>query len=285
MRISGLFRVSTVHTHTICVAMILFSRNNRKGGTASLRSRTCVKRNAVFGARFKGLSLYFLYLVDVSFPAWGRGRGSPGRPRELGFFFIENARRMGGGGARMGRGGGARRLGGCCRKCFWAGGAYFFFVRGQNSHLVYIKKESDTYQNGLGYIYLIRIQTRTPPVTAPHPFFDYSKEYSGAKKDSQSQKSHKQLLSTKEFSEHFCGHFGNGPHTVSESTVSNTELSEFFGPHRVPGRELSEFLSAYFLVCQSELTEFFAELAEFAVRLSEFSSPKQYSRNSILPVC
>ena len=36
------------------------NRNNRKGGTASLRSRTCVKRNAVFGARFKGLSLYFL---------------------------------------------------------------------------------------------------------------------------------------------------------------------------------------------------------------------------------
>ena len=36
-------------------------RNNRKGGTASLRSRTCVKGNAVFGARFKGLSLYFLY--------------------------------------------------------------------------------------------------------------------------------------------------------------------------------------------------------------------------------
>ena len=34
-------------------------RNNRKGA-ASLRSRTCVKRNAVFGAHFKGLSLYFL---------------------------------------------------------------------------------------------------------------------------------------------------------------------------------------------------------------------------------
>ena len=30
-------------------------------GTASLRSRTCVKRNAVFGARFKGLSLESLY--------------------------------------------------------------------------------------------------------------------------------------------------------------------------------------------------------------------------------
>ena len=34
-------------------------RNSRKGGTASLRSRTCVKRKAVFGARFEGLSLYF----------------------------------------------------------------------------------------------------------------------------------------------------------------------------------------------------------------------------------
>ena len=36
-------------------------RNNRKGGTASLRSRTCVKRNSMFGARVEGLSLYFLY--------------------------------------------------------------------------------------------------------------------------------------------------------------------------------------------------------------------------------
>ena len=35
--------------------------------------------------------------------------------------------------------------------------------------------------------------------------------------------------------------FGNGPNTVSESTVSSTELSEFFGPHRVTGSELSEF--------------------------------------------
>ena len=36
-------------------------RNNRKEGTASLRSRMCVKRNAVFGARFEGLSVYFPY--------------------------------------------------------------------------------------------------------------------------------------------------------------------------------------------------------------------------------
>ena len=35
--------------------------HNRKGGTASSRSRMCVKHNAVFGARFKCLSLYFLY--------------------------------------------------------------------------------------------------------------------------------------------------------------------------------------------------------------------------------
>ena len=37
---------------------------------------------------------------------------------------------------------------------------------------------------------------------------------------------------------------GDGPNTVSESTASNTELSEFLGPLRVPGREFSEFLSA-----------------------------------------
>ena len=77
--------------------------------------------------------------------------------------------------------------------------------------------------------------------------------------------------------------FGNGPNTVSESTVSNPELSEFFGPHRVPGRELSEFLSACY-VCQSELAEFFAELTELTVKLSEWSSPTQHTRNSIPPV-
>ena len=55
---------------------------------------------------------------------------------------------------------------------------------------------------------------------------------------------------------------GNGLNAVLESTVSNTELCEFFCPHRVPGRELSDFLSTYYLC--DELTEFFAELTEFA---------------------
>ena len=45
--------------------------------------------------------------------------------------------------------------------------------------------------------------------------------------------------------------FGNRPNTVSESTVSNTELSEFFGPRQVTGRELSEFLSAYYLCAKA----------------------------------
>ena len=39
-------------------------------------------------------------------------------------------------------------------------------------------------------------------------------------------------------------HVGDGPNMVSESTVSKPELSEFLRPHRVPERELSEFLSS-----------------------------------------
>ena len=49
---------------------------------------------------------------------------------------------------------------------------------------------------------------------------------------------------------------GNGPNTVSESTVSNTELSEFFGAHWVPGSELSEFLSAYDLCAKKNSPSF-----------------------------
>ena len=76
----------------------------------------------------------------------------------------------------------------------------------------------------------------------------------------------------------------NGPNAVSESTVSNTELSEFFGPHWVPGRELGELLSAYYLCAKANSPSFSQNslsLPKNSVRLSEFSSPKQYSRNSI----
>ena len=59
---------------------------------------------------------------------------------------------------------------------------------------------------------------------------------------------------------------------VSESTVSNTELSLCLGPHRIPGRELSELL---LFVYQSELTEFFFRRAHrVSAKLSEFSVPK-----------
>ena len=83
------------------------------------------------------------------------------------------------------------------------------------------------------------------------------------------------------------GTFGNGPNTVSETTVSNTELSELFGAHWVPVSELSEFVSAYYLcakVNSPSLSQNSPSLPQNSVRLSEFSSPKQYSRNSIPPV-
>ena len=56
---------------------------------------------------------------------------------------------------------------------------------------------------------------------------------------------------------------GDGPNTVSESTVSNTEISEFLCSHRVLGRELSEFLSAYYLCAKASSP---SSLAEFSVR-------------------
>ena len=48
----------------------------------------------------------------------------------------------------------------------------------------------------------------------------------------------------------------NGPNTISESTVSNTELSELFGPHWALGRELSEFPSAYYLCAKANSPSF-----------------------------
>ena len=59
---------------------------------------------------------------------------------------------------------------------------------------------------------------------------------------------------------------------------------DFFCAHRVPGRELSEFLSAFYLCAKANSLSFSQNspsLPQSPVRLSEFSSPKQYSQNSI----
>ena len=78
--------------------------------------------------------------------------------------------------------------------------------------------------------------------------------------------------------------FGDGPNTVSESTVSNTELSEFFGLTEFRGaNSVSSFQP---IICVPRRTHrvFRRTHRVCAPKLSEFSSPKQYSRNSIPPV-
>ena len=50
-----------------------------------------------------------------------------------------------------------------------------------------------------------------------------------------------------------------------------TPSSVSFLAHQVPGRELSEFLSAFCLCAKVNSPSFFAELTEFAVKLREFS--------------
>ena len=64
--------------------------------------------------------------------------------------------------------------------------------------------------------------------------------------------------------------------------VSSIELSELFGLHQVPGRELSEIVSAYRL-CYFELPMFsFAELGQFGAELSEsLSSVKTASLKTL----
>ena len=60
-----------------------------------------------------------------------------------------------------------------------------------------------------------------------------------------------------------------------ESTVSNTELGDLFWPSPSSGKRTPRAPLSLVFVCQSELTELFAELT--------FSPPKQHSRNSIPP--
>ena len=69
---------------------------------------------------------------------------------------------------------------------------------------------------------------------------------------------------------------------ISQSTASNIGLSEFFGPHRVLGRELSELRAAYYLCAEANSPSFFAELTELppssvSSLLSETVLSKEYS--------
>ena len=69
--------------------------------------------------------------------------------------------------------------------------------------------------------------------------------------------------------------FRDGPTTVSESTVSNTELSEFFLALAEFWGQLSEFFSAFYLCAKVNTPTFF--FAEVTVLSSETVLSKQYS--------
>ena len=63
--------------------------------------------------------------------------------------------------------------------------------------------------------------------------------------------------------------FGDGLNTVSEIRVSNTELSEFFGPHRAPGENSVRSSQPVIRVAKRTHRVFFSELTEFAPIRSE----------------
>ena len=56
--------------------------------------------------------------------------------------------------------------------------------------------------------------------------------------------------------------------------MSNTELRECSGSHRVPGRELNEFPLAYHLCVKANSPRFSWSSPSLAKRRSEFSLPK-----------
>ena len=49
---------------------------------------------------------------------------------------------------------------------------------------------------------------------------------------------------------------GDGLNAVSESTASDTELTEFLGPHRAPRDKLGEALSGYYLFAKANSLKF-----------------------------
>ena len=69
--------------------------------------------------------------------------------------------------------------------------------------------------------------------------------------------------------------------TVSESTVWNTELREFVCPHQVLRRELSAFLSAYYL-CAKANSRSFSRRAHRVCPKSQWGSVSSLLRNSTL---
>ena len=73
---------------------------------------------------------------------------------------------------------------------------------------------------------------------------------------------------------------GNGPNTVSERTVSNTELIEFFGPHRVVGRELSEFSQP--IICVPKRTHRVFCRTHRICRKTQWGWVSSFLRNSTL---
>ena len=75
--------------------------------------------------------------------------------------------------------------------------------------------------------------------------------------------------------------YGDGRSTVSESTVSNTELSELWALTEFWGEKSVSSSHSIVFVCQSELTE---SKTKLATELNEFPLLKQCSRNSIPPV-
>ena len=74
---------------------------------------------------------------------------------------------------------------------------------------------------------------------------------------------------------------GDGPNTVSESTVSNSEVREFLALTEFRGESS---VSSFQPICVPKRTHraFFRELTEFGAELSEFSLPTHCSRNNTL---
>ena len=80
--------------------------------------------------------------------------------------------------------------------------------------------------------------------------------------------------------------FGNGPNTVLESTVSNSELIEFFWPSPSSGERAQSVPFSLLFVCPSKLAEFFHVclflcLGQFVSKFTEACPPKVFKMCNI----